>query len=607
MLQRFLNLFSAVRGNKSGSRHAEAARRQTTVRLGVEDLEARLVMSGVPLNLIDPVSPAVLSNLQAPVSVPVNFSHEIYTGDLVPQFAWPSSTPLRVVGNQLQDPAGNNVVLRGVNIAGLESSPTGFLDDQGNSTILGSADVALNDWHANLIRVTVYPDYWLGHDESATDANGNSLGEVDPTPYRQLVDQIISKAEAHNAYVMLAAWGSDLGNPYAQPAMHDLPDASTTAFWQDAAARYANRAAVLFDPFNEPHGDQTGDGITWDQWLNGSTNGRPQINEGGTLYDSPGMQGLLSTIRSTGATNIVAPEGLSYGADLSGVSALNDPANNLLYQIHLYPAADTGADGTPSVAARDARVQAVAANHPIYVGEWGTYDDGSTNPDAQNTGAGWPTAKDWTLNMLSWLDQHQYSWTAWELGPTSGPNLVSDWNYTPTSYFGAPVMQDLAGGLVANGVLLAQAPAAAPATGAATGQVQMNAGATGPATGAATNRVQQPQVAAAFTDTQDWGTGFTGSITLTNTGTSDVNGWTLEFDFTGNITDIWDAQVVSHVGDHYVIQNADWDATLAAGQSVSFGFNADWGAVQTAPTNYVLNGTALADHLGYDVIPGQLA
>ena len=89
-----------------------------------------------------------------------------------------SSTPLHVSGNHLQDPDGNSVVLRGVNIAGLESSPTGDLDNEGNPTILQSADVALNDWHANLIRLTVYPDFWLGHDESATDGDGNSLGSI---------------------------------------------------------------------------------------------------------------------------------------------------------------------------------------------------------------------------------------------------------------------------------------------------------------------------------------------------------------------------------------------------------------------------------------------
>jgi hypothetical protein len=99
---------------------------------------------------------------------------------------------------------------------------------------------------------------------------------------------------------------------------------------------------------------------------------------------------------------------------------------------------------------------------------------------------------------------------------------------------------------------------------------------------------------ASFADVDDWGTGFTGYITLTNTGDTAINGWTLEFDFTGNITDIWDAQIVSHVGNHYVIQNADWDATIAPGQSISFGFNADWGADWSSPSNYLLNGVAIS-------------
>jgi hypothetical protein len=93
----------------------------------------------------------------------------------------------------------------------------------------------------------------------------------------------------------------------------------------------------------------------------------------------------------------------------------------------------------------------------------------------------------------------------------------------------------------------------------------------------------------------DWGTGFTGDLTLVNTGNTAINGWTLEFDFTGNIdaSQIWSADIVSHVGDHYVIQNAAWDATIAPGQSITFRFNADYGADHTDPMGYVLNGVAI--------------
>src|SRR5262249_31591042 len=98
---------------------------------------------------------------------------------------------------------------------------------------------------------------------------------------------------------------------------------------------------------------------------------------------------------------------------------------------------------------------------------------------------------------------------------------------------------------------------------------------------------------ASFADVDDWGSGFTGYVTLTNTGQSAVNGWTLEFDFKGNITEMWDARAASPVGAPYVVGNADWDAAIAAGQSVSFGFNADWADAQAGPGHYVLNGVAL--------------
>src|SRR5438093_11179365 len=79
----------------------------------------------------------------------------------------PASLPLHAAGGQLQDSAGHTVVLRGVNLAGLESGIPGAGNSADADNILQSADVALNTWHANLLRVTVSPDFWFGHDEKA--------------------------------------------------------------------------------------------------------------------------------------------------------------------------------------------------------------------------------------------------------------------------------------------------------------------------------------------------------------------------------------------------------------------------------------------------------
>src|SRR5262245_1653367 len=88
-----------------------------------------------------------------------------------------------------------------------------------------------------------------------------------------------------------------------------------------------------------------------------------------------------------------------------------------------------------------------------------------------------------------------------------------------------------------------------------------------------------------------WGSGFVGNIIVPG-GTSGLHGWTLEFDATFDISNIWGAEIVSHVGNHYVIRNAAWTADVAAGGQVSFGFEAKPGSGGTTATGFALNGTA---------------
>jgi len=57
--------------------------------------------------------------------------------------------------------------------------------------------------------------------------------------------------------------------------------------------------------------------------------------------------------------------------------------------------------------------------------------------------------------------------------------------------------------------------------------------------------------------------------------------------------EIWNAEIVSHTGATYVIEDAGYNGMIAPGQSASFGFNGSPGDVTAGPTNYVLNGVAL--------------
>ncbi|HBB33561.1 MAG TPA: hypothetical protein DC064_17615 [Cyanobacteria bacterium UBA9273] len=96
-----------------------------------------------------------------------------------------------------------------------------------------------------------------------------------------------------------------------------------------------------------------------------------------------------------------------------------------------------------------------------------------------------------------------------------------------------------------------------------------------------------------FAVVNDWQSGFTGSISIANNGTSNLNGWTLEFEAPFEITNIWNAQIVSRQGNRYTIRNLSWNSTIGAGQTLSFGFNASPGNVTSQPSGYVLNGQPL--------------
>ncbi len=72
----------------------------------------------------------------------------------------------------------------------------------------------------------------------------------------------------------------------------------------------------------------------------------------------------------------------------------------------------------------------------------------------------------------------------------------------------------------------------------------------------------------------DWNTGFQGSITITNNGTSAINGWTVGWQYTANkITSSWNATLSG--SNPYTATALDWNKTIQPGQSVSFGVQGD--------------------------------
>ena len=95
-----------------------------------------------------------------------------------------------------------------------------------------------------------------------------------------------------------------------------------------------------------------------------------------------------------------------------------------------------------------------------------------------------------------------------------------------------------------------------------------------------------------YTIVNSWPGGFQAGITITNTGTSAINGWTLEWLFPGTqqISQLWGGNVSSQ-GQTITVTSLSWDASIPAGGSMnSVGFTATGTAA--TPTAFVFNGVA---------------
>ncbi|MEZ0111582.1 endo-1,4-beta-xylanase [Catenulispora sp. EB89] len=95
-------------------------------------------------------------------------------------------------------------------------------------------------------------------------------------------------------------------------------------------------------------------------------------------------------------------------------------------------------------------------------------------------------------------------------------------------------------------------------------------------------------------DTVDaWNTGLTENITIDNTGSAAVSGWSLVFTLASGqtITNGWNASYSPSSG-QVTATNASYDGAIAPGGSVSIGFQATHTGNAAAPASFSLNGQA---------------
>ncbi|AUG58471.1 hypothetical protein B9R14_05900 [Acetivibrio saccincola] len=82
-----------------------------------------------------------------------------------------------------------------------------------------------------------------------------------------------------------------------------------------------------------------------------------------------------------------------------------------------------------------------------------------------------------------------------------------------------------------------------------------------------------------------WGGGATLNVTITNNGSTAVNGWTANLNFSGDVkvTSSWNANL-NQSGSSVSVSNVDWNSTIQPGASVTFGFNISYSGSYSRPS-----------------------
>ena len=86
----------------------------------------------------------------------------------------------------------------------------------------------------------------------------------------------------------------------------------------------------------------------------------------------------------------------------------------------------------------------------------------------------------------------------------------------------------------------------------------------------------------------NWGTGFTGNITITNNSNNVINGWELSFDMPAQINNIWCATIKDNSQNTYTVKSQSFNRDIEPGKSVTFGVSGVPTMVKNEISNAVL-------------------
>jgi endoglucanase len=355
--------------------------------------------------------------------------------------------------------------------------------------------------------------------------------------------------------------------------------------WTTLATMFANDPTVIgFDLRNEPHtptGDTYAEGATWGTG-DTTTDVRLAYEAAGNAILKVDPNALIFCEGISEYPDSSASSGFDstwWGGDLQGVAQFPvtlSSAGHVVYSAHDYGPnlfQQTWFNTSTTAASLDAvwnqfwgyiYTQSIA---PLWVGEFGT---DNTAADVSSTAAG--SQGQWFSSLVAYLTSNQWmGWTYWALNGEDSYALLDN-NYDPT-----PVSAQKQS-------LLAAIQFALP------GAVNGSPSPTGPSGGSPPAALS---CSVAYTLSNSWAGGFQASVTIGDTGTGAINGWTLAWTFPGDqkINNMWGA-TYTQTGEAVSATAQSYDADIAAGSSTNFGFTGTFTSNDTNPTAFTVNGTA---------------
>ncbi len=241
-----------------------------------------------------------------------------------------TALPLHVEGRYIKNSLGQTVLLRGVNQAGMLDDPDGWWNPEGGTIYSGLGNWnpdavkynldCMKEWNVNVLRLLLTVEWWKTNESN----------------YRQHVKDTIAWAGERRIYVLIVFWnvkGNGDQDPLPFPP-YSLSGSETTIAnvndfvdnWHSVAQELSSYPNVLFELWNEPHGDP----FARQAWFDAT-------------------QDCITSIRSTGSQQIIVVQ-WDYGiwVNLDYPSSpyssmnwvenypLNDPLGNIVFSMHMY-------------------------------------------------------------------------------------------------------------------------------------------------------------------------------------------------------------------------------------------------------------------------------